>query len=417
MKAGLVRCGDCENVFNATWNLVETDVGESEPSQDDDRDFSDTTRFTDHVEDSITASSLDEDTSDDEPGGTDIRHGTDNARESFDDDPGDDRDDDISDIGDSDDDTISDEEIRRTLHLDEDINNDFDDDAPLRVERNDVVDNHLRHDHDTSNAGVSNTHGAHMKRIEPRLGSAPPGELSVSADDGLLSRRPPRNESRNQPRRDDRSGRKRRSTIQLKAPVKPHPANAHNNKPNLESNEYEITPRVDPNVHWVAIPDNDNRGTQLLWASGALLMLVLMVMQVRFILIDPLYSIPATRPYISLFCEFAGCQAPVRTDPASIDIAQTRVDLNPEVPGAVRIKVNLINRADFAQPYPPLQLTLTDKDGRIVGRRTYLPTDYLDGEAATALLDPQILAIATLDLAHPNENAVGFETIVVTGAG
>src|SRR5690606_25361199 len=34
VKAGLVRCGDCENVFNATWNLV--DEYEYENEYDDD---------------------------------------------------------------------------------------------------------------------------------------------------------------------------------------------------------------------------------------------------------------------------------------------------------------------------------------------------------------------------------------------
>ena len=147
-----------------------------------------------------------------------------------------------------------------------------------------------------------------------------------------------------------------------------------------------------------------------------LALITVLVLQVRFFLVDELYSIPATRPYIGLFCEFAGCSAPQRSDPRAIEIAQTRVDLHPEVPGAIRIKANLINRAPFAQPYPSVQLPLTDKDGRIVGRRTYGPGDYLPADSPAELLDPGTLAVISINLAHPNENAVGFETQVVADA-
>src|SRR5690606_13236738 len=44
VRAGLVRCGDCENVFNATWNLV--DEYDNENEYDDD---STTTRADDEV--------------------------------------------------------------------------------------------------------------------------------------------------------------------------------------------------------------------------------------------------------------------------------------------------------------------------------------------------------------------------------
>ncbi len=460
VKAGLVRCGDCENVFNATWNLVDEEphTGPSAPTPS--RIVSVRPRRRDErVEDDFPLPPRDTFSDDSEPAAA-IDTDDGGQDESFPDDTDDDiididaagpidpheetRDFDVEPQGDDDDavqrhrrafgplvrhpadhdddsspvsfgphadetdagedEDLSDEEIRRTLRLDnafdeheDDVDEDENDSESNRPMTN-------REDHRTARGdehdGATDS-GRTDGRIEPRLDASPRPGLSVGADDGLLPRqRPSRAATPRAPLR-------RKPAIQLKAPShSPRAAPAD-----------DPGPRVDPNVHWVSIPDNDRRGTQFLWASGVLVLIVLVVLQVRFFLVDELYSIEGTRPYISLFCEFAGCAAPQRVEPGAIDIAQTRVDLHPEVPGAIRINVNLINRAGFAQPYPALELTLSDKDGRIVGRRTYEPSDYLRERPETALLDPGILAIASINLVRPNENAVGFETRVVASGG
>lgn len=418
VKAGLVRCGDCDNVFNATWNLVD-DPQAAFDQEDFDEDAVDSVPWHGEPEEPSTAAA----TNDEIPAGefeaphheaaTVHRYarGVDARRPMIDDtEPSDSPrfdgefpvDDDTTDdaamknpLPEIDSENISDDEIRRTLRLDED----FDFGGTHASPEPATVEARRHTDGNTPDAVPAGG------RVEPRLDAAPSGGLSVSADDALVPRRTVRRSETPK----QRSPLRKRPAIQLKAPSRPARPGAAAAKAAAGSE------RADPNVHWVSIQD-DRRGAQLLWASGVLVMLVLAVLQVRFLLVDELYSISATRPYIDLFCEFAGCRAPARSDPSAIDIAQTRVDLHPEVPGAMRIRVNLINRAQFVQPYPTLQVTLTDKDGRIVGRRAYAPADYLDGEgeAGDRMLDPGILAVASIDLAHPNENAVGFETEVVT---
>jgi len=423
VKAGLVRCGDCENVFNATWNLVDEYDNENEYHDDssttwaddeagedvepdsesppiaqraddepgiraagadrDDIDFDDV-EFLDAYIDEDTAPAarsreldqagerLDDDAGDSEPSAGTSSAWSDHA--DLDDDSGPSRE------TEPDTDDISDDDIRRTLALDEDFNIDHDDD--LRA------------------APVAATGGA---RREPRLDDPDAGGLRVSADDGLVPRRPRGQATAPRPR----PVLKRRPAISLKAPERPE----------RKTDATAATPaaRIDSNVHWVAMPDRGRGGARLLWASGVLALVVAVVLQVRYLLVDELYTIPEARPFISMFCDMAGCSAPVRADPGAIRIAQTRVDLHPDVPGAIRINVNLINQAPFAQPYPALQLTLSDTDGRIVGRRTYTPAEYLGTEGSGTLLDPRILAVASINLAYPNENAVGFETEVVAG--
>ena len=93
----------------------------------------------------------------------------------------------------------------------------------------------------------------------------------------------------------------------------------------------------------------------------------------------------------------------------------TSIELHPSQPGAVRIQVKLINEAEHFQPYPELQLTLTDKFGRIVGRRIYEPPVYLPDDVENKMASG-LLSSVNLDLAKPHENAYGFAVDVVSDA-
>ncbi|MEA3292318.1 MAG: DUF3426 domain-containing protein [Pseudomonadota bacterium] len=150
----------------------------------------------------------------------------------------------------------------------------------------------------------------------------------------------------------------------------------------------------------------------LLWTVAALFFLLILVLQVRTFHIDALAGNDQLRPYVAGFCKIAACELPPRRDPGRFTITHTRIALHPEEPGALRINVNLINEAEFAQPYPALQLTLTDRVGRIVGRRSFRPDEYLL-QGRENLLPPRMLGKVQLDLAHPHEQAVGFEINVV----
>lgn len=272
-------------------------------------------------------------------------------------------------------DSLSDAEIRRTLRLDEALDPDF---------------------------AAARSRSPERARRDPRNPSA---QRSTRLDAGVPASRSDRVEPRLDAPRPTAPGGGRREI--LGPPRKP--AAAHRYDPGIAAG----AARADPNAHWASIAERESRAGRYLWAVGALSMLVLLVVQARFVLVDELYAIPRARPYVALLCELTACAPPTRSDPGSIRIAQTRIDLHPETPGALSIKVNLLNRADFAQPYPALRVTLSDKDGRVVGRRTYDPGDYLAGGAERALLDPGVLAAVTIDLARPNENAVGFETELV----
>ncbi len=148
------------------------------------------------------------------------------------------------------------------------------------------------------------------------------------------------------------------------------------------------------------------------WSIGALLLTAVVLWQMRSFYLEDLSQIPALRPYLQKFCQVAVCQVPLRRDAKLIDLVGTHVENHPDVPGALRVTASLVNRANFSQPYPLLEVMLTNKLGGVTGRRAYTPTDY--GKSPTkALLEPNVVSQVTIDLASPNERAVGYEIQLV----
>ena len=150
-----------------------------------------------------------------------------------------------------------------------------------------------------------------------------------------------------------------------------------------------------------------------LWLLGCLLCASLLYLQARVFFFDDLARIAAARPLLAELCAFTGCILPeVRHGPA-LRIVKTPVDLHPDYPGAMVVRVHLKNETNRSLAYPGLQLTLTDRQGTVVGRRTYMAGEYASAEPEAAIRAGSIQVIE-LTLASPHDNAVGFEAQVVS---
>ena len=147
------------------------------------------------------------------------------------------------------------------------------------------------------------------------------------------------------------------------------------------------------------------------WILAAVALVGAGLWQAKTYYLGSLSQVSALRPYVAALCDVLSCSVPPRSAFNLIDLVGTSVNTHPDTPGALRVSVNLVNRAEFEQAYPPLEITLSDKSGRIVGRRTYLPEDYLTDPAS--LLVPKVIQEVDIDLAQPSENAVGYEIQLV----
>ncbi|MGI9316464.1 MAG: DUF3426 domain-containing protein [bacterium] len=160
------------------------------------------------------------------------------------------------------------------------------------------------------------------------------------------------------------------------------------------------------------IMDRPNPLASILWFFISAAFVILLGLQVKYFFVERFAQDERYRSYLSFFCKIAQCDLPPRRDAYRFTITNTRIDLHPDEPGALRITVKLLNQADFEQPYPELQLTLTDRVGRVVGRRTFEPEFYLSAGQHPQLA-PGELGAVSFDLARPHEKAVGFVVDVV----
>jgi len=147
------------------------------------------------------------------------------------------------------------------------------------------------------------------------------------------------------------------------------------------------------------------------WALGTAILVLLVVWQLKLFYFVDMAQSSTLRPVLESVCGVVGCSVPARSAAGKIELTSTRVAQHPDTPGAMRLTVSLINHAEFPQPLPPLELTLTEKTGQVVGKRIYLPAEYHGKKPV--LMKPREIETVFIDLAHPTTDAVGYEVQLV----
>lgn len=119
---------------------------------------------------------------------------------------------------------------------------------------------------------------------------------------------------------------------------------------------------------------------------------------------------PRLRPWLDAACLRLNCRLPPRADIGQIALVSRDVRPHPSQSGALIISATLLNRAAFTQPYPIVEITLSDLDERRIAMRRLAPQDYLvDARALARGLQPNATATIDLEMVDPERNAVAFE--------
>ncbi len=160
---------------------------------------------------------------------------------------------------------------------------------------------------------------------------------------------------------------------------------------------------------------NDRRKPliKLAWCIVSVVLFLLLSLQVKYFHVDKFAQDQSLRKYLAGFCKIARCELPPLKSPDLFTVANTKIDLHPRQPDALRVTVKLINRAEYSQPFPDLQITLTDEAGRVIGRRSFPPQSYLATGSESMVGHGELVSLS-FDLARPHEKAVGFSVHVVT---
>jgi predicted Zn finger-like uncharacterized protein len=135
-----------------------------------------------------------------------------------------------------------------------------------------------------------------------------------------------------------------------------------------DDSEFEFGPRARRRFRLIAA----------LWGAGALAAALALAGQVVYAYRGELaLAVPQSQPWLADACKRVGCTipSPRRADLLSIEASELAAERT--APGVLTLTAALRNRAEFAQAYPHLELTLTDGADQPVARRVIDPGEYV----------------------------------------
>ena len=160
----------------------------------------------------------------------------------------------------------------------------------------------------------------------------------------------------------------------------------------------------------VPVPKRISVTATLAWSVINLGLIAILAVQFVYFNRHDLARYAEWRPALEDMCQYAGCDLPPQRDIAKIILANRELRSHPEVPNALLVTATLVNNATFVQPYPLLQLSLSDFSGRTVAMRRFQPAEYMGKIAGAGEgMPPGRPVEVSLELADPGKAAVGFE--------
>lgn len=155
-------------------------------------------------------------------------------------------------------------------------------------------------------------------------------------------------------------------------------------------------------------------GKKFIWSALVLVLLLVLAIQVMYFKRAELMKYPQVVPALETMCSVLGnyvpCDLPLPKDLEAIVMEEREVRSHPNTPNALLISAKIVNRAEFEQPYPLLELSFSDMNQKLIARRTFQPKEYLGKEVDTTKGMPVNIPVRVLlEIVDPGAEAVNFE--------
>lgn len=118
---------------------------------------------------------------------------------------------------------------------------------------------------------------------------------------------------------------------------------------------------------------------RLLWFLASILALIGFAAQALQYRNEITAQLPDARPHFVSVCALLGCEIGLPRRPKLISIDSSSLEKDGRRENVVLLSSTVRNHAPFAQPFPAIELTLTDERSDVVARRVLLARDYLAG--------------------------------------
>lgn len=115
------------------------------------------------------------------------------------------------------------------------------------------------------------------------------------------------------------------------------------------------------------------------------------------------------RPMLESFCTVIGCTLAEPVDLASLQVLNRSVFSHPKLNNVLVINIGFVNKASFNQRFPILEIRLTDRNGGLVVKNSFEPSDYLDNWQPGDVLDAGKRLDISLNIKDPGNKAMSFE--------
>lgn len=146
-----------------------------------------------------------------------------------------------------------------------------------------------------------------------------------------------------------------------------------------------------------------------LWVTAIVAALGVLVVQYAYFMRSDLARHSELRPWLNGLCRIMDCQIPPRRDVTKIAVLKRQVVEDPNERGALLVSAVIENQASFPQPYPILQLSLSNINGQLLARGRFAPRQYLVNKNLPAQLPPHSPVQVELKIVDPGKNAINFE--------
>lgn len=149
----------------------------------------------------------------------------------------------------------------------------------------------------------------------------------------------------------------------------------------------------------------DRRRLALRWSAIVALSLLLIL---QLVLSDRarLAGDARWRVVLTQLCGVLQCTLPAWHEPRAFRVIERDITLRR--PGVLRVSARIRNDARWPQPWPALQLTLSDANGRDVATRVFTPSEYLGGAPTQSELGSGQSAALSMEIVEPGPQAVAF---------
>ncbi|WP_419532991.1 DUF3426 domain-containing protein [Endozoicomonas sp.] len=197
------------------------------------------------------------------------------------------------------------------------------------------------------------------------------------------------------------------SSVKAKVATPPKPMEYDGyHQPNIDT----LIQELDEQETEAAINEQQRRRQRTYWGVAASALMALLVLQFAWFNRNALSLNPALRPAYTIACTLLPCTLPPLVNIDAIRSVDLVVRSHPDEDNALQIDAVIINEARHPQPFPNLELTFTDINGRLVANRTFSPSEYLGGELAGSKEMPKAQPIRLgLEILDPGERAVNYQ--------